>query len=94
MESLDAVEKPVGYDEGGRSDAGKDGSRTHLTSPRILSSQLAGFSPSHIEIRIGASITVALSPFAPRKERSFAERKTTLVSAPILIGQRHFRGAW
>ena len=30
--------------------------------------------------RIGASITVALSPFAPRKRRAFAERKPTLIS--------------
>ena len=35
-------------------------------------------------LRTGASITVVLSPFAPRKPRSFAERKTTLVSAPVL----------
>ena len=30
------------------------------------------------------SITVLLSPFAPRKPRSFAERKATVVSAPVL----------
>ena len=37
-----------------------------------------------LSLRTGESITVALSPFAPRKSRSFAERKATLVSSPVL----------
>ena len=36
------------------------------------------------ELRTGESISVGLSPFAPRKPRSFAERKATLISAPVL----------
>ena len=35
-------------------------------------------------LRTGESISVGLSPFAPRKPRSFAERKATLISAPVL----------
>ncbi len=56
--------------------------------------------PSHIRVlrpavlRISESITVALSPFAPRKPRSFAERKATLVSAPVLIGVLLAVGPW
>ena len=37
-------------------------------------------------LRTGESISVGLSPFAPRKPRSFAERKATLISAPVLSG--------
>ena len=39
---------------------------------------------SPIPLRTGESISVGLSPFAPRKPRSFAERKATLISAPVL----------
>jgi hypothetical protein len=36
------------------------------------------------QLRIGESMTVASSPFAPRKPRTFAERKATLIDSPIL----------
>ena len=39
------------------------------------------------DVRTGESTTVALSPFAPRKSRSFSERKATLVSSPVLSGR-------
>ena len=39
-------------------------------------------------LRTGESISVGLSPFAPRKPRSFAERKATLISAPVLSCER------
>ncbi len=32
----------------------------------------------------GESITVGMSPFAPRKNAAFAERKATLISSPVL----------
>jgi hypothetical protein len=41
-----------------------------------------------LPFRIGESITVGMSSFAPRKPRSFAERKAALLSSPILrIGE-------
>jgi len=43
--------------------------------------RLAGKCVSH---RTGESITARLSPFAPRKGRSFAERKTTFFDSPVL----------
>jgi hypothetical protein len=45
--------------------------QSHITSP----------------VRTGESISVGLSPFAPRKPRSFAERQATLISAPVLSVQ-------
>ena len=55
------------------------------TSPREPASVVAAppIVPPPI-VRPGESITVGLSPFAPRKSRSFAERKATHVSAPVL----------
>jgi hypothetical protein len=35
-------------------------------------------------LRTAESITVASSPFAPRKTATFAERKATIISAPVL----------
>ena len=36
----------------------------------------------------GESMTVAVSPFAPRKLRAFAERKATLIDSPPLSPQQ------
>ena len=33
--------------------------------------------------RTGESVTVAVSPFAPRKNATFAERKATLIDSPV-----------
>ena len=41
----------------------------------------------------GKSISVGLSPFAPRKPRSFAERKATLSSAAVFGRRKETRGA-
>jgi len=40
------------------------------------------------QIRTAESITVASSPFAPRKTATFAERKATLIPAPLLSDTR------
>jgi hypothetical protein len=44
-------------------------------------------------LRTGETTSVAMSPFAPRKSRSFAERKATLVSTPVPSGAPRARGA-
>ena len=42
-------------------------------------------------LMIGKSITVAVSPFAPRKDAAFAERKATDIDPPVLsaVGREH-----
>ena len=53
-----------------------------MTSTVAVSGWMTSY--GSLGLRTGESISVGLSPFAPRKPRSFAERKATLISASVL----------
>ena len=65
--------------------------KVRQTGPKLVAGPDDAFNPLPAlkkKLRTGESISVGLSPFAPRKPRSFAERKATLISAPVLTDRR------